>query len=57
MGRYAEVLQAYEAEIKEDLVRHTAHLTANMEARGGGMTDLFFAGTGDGKYLSAHGKV
>lgn len=37
-----EVLQAYEAEIKEDLVRHTAHLTANMEARGGGMTDLFF---------------
>ncbi len=36
------MLKEYEDEIRQDLVKHTAHLTANMEARGGGMTDLFF---------------
>ena len=41
-GGSLALLKEYEAEIRQDLVKHTAHLTANMEARGGGMTDLFF---------------
>ena len=41
-GGSLAVLKEYEDEIRQDLVKHTAHLTANMEARGGGMTDLFF---------------
>ncbi len=41
-GGSLALLKEYEGEIRQDLVKHTAHLTANMEARGGGMTDLFF---------------
>ncbi|MBK8698681.1 MAG: hydroxymethylglutaryl-CoA reductase, degradative [Saprospiraceae bacterium] len=35
-------IDRYEAELTADLIKHTAHLTANMEKRGGGLRDLRF---------------
>ncbi|MBK7790429.1 MAG: hydroxymethylglutaryl-CoA reductase, degradative [Saprospiraceae bacterium] len=37
-----KTLQHFEEEIKQDLIQHSAHLTANMEARGGGLRKLYF---------------
>lgn len=41
-GGSLEILKKYESEIKQDLVKHSAQITANMEKRGGGVTDIFF---------------
>lgn len=41
-GGDLHTLKRFEEEIKQDLIQHTTHLTANMEARGGGLRDLYF---------------